>query len=225
MYNEAIYEDLKKNILHLDLKPGVMISEMELCEKYKVSRTPIRDVIKKLESEDLLEVKPQRGSYVSLIDLNKVSDTIFIRLSLELAIFRELFIHNYGLNELLPLQQLLATQARILKKKHTSLSILEFTESDNAFHSALYALANRRGVWQSICSLNQHYQRFRTLLVQYNSDPMESLYEQHVEILDNLINKDWDSLEKVITGHITGGFQRSSQMVLDHPEFFSKNVD
>ena len=38
-------------------------------------------------------------------------------------------------------------------------------------------------------------------------------------------NKDWDSLEKVITGHITGGFQRSSQMVLDHPEFFSKNVD
>ena len=55
MFNEAIYEDLKKNILHLDLKPGVMISEMELCEKYKVSRTPIRDVIKKLESEDLLE--------------------------------------------------------------------------------------------------------------------------------------------------------------------------
>ena len=67
---EYAYRILKENIMSLELKPGELLSEVELSEKLNISRTPIREVIMRLKNEHLIEVKPQSGTYVSLIDLN-----------------------------------------------------------------------------------------------------------------------------------------------------------
>ncbi|MDO5157036.1 MAG: GntR family transcriptional regulator [Eubacteriales bacterium] len=221
MTANEIYEDLKNQILYLELKPGDMISETELCDKYGISRTPIRDVIKKLVSEDLLEVKPHIGSFVSPINLSKVSDTIFIRQTLELAILKDIY-ENFSMSDALPFQQLLNEQAEIAKLGTTQDVTHAFAISDNAFHAKLYELSGKNGVWQTIISLNHHYMRFRTLLVQSHSDPVTTLYEQHCDMLNALMNHDWNTLSTLCSDHITSGFHRSAELLQANSDYFTQ---
>lgn len=219
MTANEIYEELKNDILFLTLKPGDMISETELCEKYGISRTPIRDVIKRLVAEDLLEVKPHVGSFVSHIDLNKVSDTIFIRQSLELSILREICA-TFNMSHALPLQQLLAQQELLVQREATEDITFPFSLSDNAFHAKLYEIAGRPGVWQTVFSLNHHYLRYRNLLVQCHFDPVTMLYAQHCQILEDLIAHDFEALSHHSIEHITSGFQRSTDIMSTYQDYF-----
>ena len=80
---EYAYRVLKDNIMSLELKPGELLSESDLSEKLNISRTPIREVIMRLKGEHLIEVKPQAGTYVSLIDKEIIEEAIFMRSLLE----------------------------------------------------------------------------------------------------------------------------------------------
>ena len=101
---EWVYESLKSDILDLRLKPGQLLKETEICEKFGVSRTPVRDAFKRLEREGLLEIRPHIGTFVSRIDLHTVSDILYIREVLEFSILSdlaqiyELIIENYKEN-------------------------------------------------------------------------------------------------------------------------------
>ena len=86
----AVYKDLKEQILHLELPPGSAISEIDTAAAFHVSRTPVRDAFKMLEREGLLEVRPHIGTFVSLIDLNMISDILYLRETLEQAVLRDL---------------------------------------------------------------------------------------------------------------------------------------
>src|SRR5699024_10076848 len=155
-----------------------MISELQISEKYGISRTPIRDAIKALVAEGFLEVRPHIGSFVSLIDLNKVSDSVFIRHSLELSVLKELcskFTPYYAL----ALEQILNQQELLVKNTENKEAQWDFIQLDNAFHAKLFELDGKASIWNTISSMNQHYLRFRTLLVRYNSDPIDILYQQH----------------------------------------------
>ena len=77
------YRVLKDNIMTLNLKPGELLSEADLSEKLGISRTPIREVLMRLKNEHLIEVKPQTGTYISLIDANLIEEAMFMRYTLE----------------------------------------------------------------------------------------------------------------------------------------------
>lgn len=88
--SNIVYECLKKDILNLKLAPGCAISETDMASKYSVSRTPVRDAFKALAQEGLLEVKPHIGTFVSLIDINQISDVLYIRKVIEQSILKDL---------------------------------------------------------------------------------------------------------------------------------------
>lgn len=69
---QYLYRNLRKNIIYNRLKPGDFISEKNIAEVFAVSRTPIREAIGILVGEELLEVYPQRGTYVSKINMKRV---------------------------------------------------------------------------------------------------------------------------------------------------------
>ena len=83
MNSDEIYEDLCNKIEKLVYLPGDKISENELCRQYGVSRHIIRTVISRLKERMLLTVYPQRGTFVSLIDMKTVELILFIRESVE----------------------------------------------------------------------------------------------------------------------------------------------
>src|SRR5262249_9041063 len=85
---DAVYHKLKEQILSVELIPGTNISEKEISVQMGVSRTPVRESFVRLSQEGLLDIYPQRGTVVSLIDLELVEEARFMREQLECAVVR-----------------------------------------------------------------------------------------------------------------------------------------
>ena len=84
---------LKDNIIHLELAPGEKVSENELAVQMKLSRTPVREALIELSKVRIVEIYPQRGSVVSLVDHDRVEEARFMRTVLETAVV-ELMCQN-----------------------------------------------------------------------------------------------------------------------------------
>ena len=80
---ELVYEELKKEILTGRIAPGTRMMEVELADEMGVSRTPIREAIRKLEKEGLVIIEPRRGAYASSISVKDMVDTLEVRENLE----------------------------------------------------------------------------------------------------------------------------------------------
>jgi DNA-binding GntR family transcriptional regulator len=71
---EEIYSTLKDDILNAELQPGAMLDEMQLMERFEVSRTPIREVIRKLAADGLVGMEPHRSAYVNTFTVQDIAD-------------------------------------------------------------------------------------------------------------------------------------------------------
>ncbi len=83
--DEGIFQTLRADIISHKLRPGQVIREDELANRFGVSRTPIREMLRRLEREDLVEVIPNRGVFVSELTTRDIEEVLDIRLSLEPA--------------------------------------------------------------------------------------------------------------------------------------------
>lgn len=218
--SEAVYQKLKEQILHLELPPGSSISEIDTAAKYDVSRTPVRDAFKMLESEGLLEIRPHIGTFVSLIDLNMISDILYTREVLEQAVLRDL-ASSYDKSQEFRIRLLLQQQRQLLD---TALPAEElgraFIISDNDFHHALFELAGKKNVIDFLSTITSQYERFRTFLNLGGGEELVLLYEDHVNIWECISRKDYKGLSDYISHHLYDGFNRSIDVVYKHPEYF-----
>ena len=90
---ELVFETLKREILDLRLKPGQMISENEICDRFGVSRTPVRDALRLLQEQGFAETIPYRGTYVTLLSLDNIKQMIYMRVAVETMVLRD-FMQN-----------------------------------------------------------------------------------------------------------------------------------
>ena len=180
---EYAYRVLKDNIMSLELKPGEVLSEMELAEKLNLSRTPIREVIMRLKGEHLIDVKPQSGTSVSLIDMDLIEEAVFKSFPNDL--FLELEKNLYA-------QEVIANMEG---------GELEFHKLDNKFHEILFTGVRKSNIWQSILSISTHYNRLR--LLTQKTDSKEDVVNQHREFLKVIKNKDVSGINKIMNSHRT----------------------
>src|ERR1700692_3657837 len=80
-----VYEDLRAAIVSLSLKPGARIDKTEICGRLHVSRQPLAEAIARLAEERLVDVEPQKGTFIARIRLADVVEAAFVRRALELA--------------------------------------------------------------------------------------------------------------------------------------------
>ena len=140
------YRVLKDNIMTLNLKPGELLSETDLSEKLGISRTPIREVLMRLKNEHLIEVKPQTGTYISLIDTNMVEQGLFMRYTLEREVLKEA-CHGISEEILMELEKNLFAQKLISNKSD---SAIEFHKLDQEFHELLFKGTNKGDIWNCV---------------------------------------------------------------------------
>lgn len=218
--SQAVYEKLKEQILHLELLPGSAISEIDTAARYQISRTPVRDAFKMLETEGLLEIRPHIGTFVSLIDLNMISDILYMREILEQAVFKDL-ASIYDKSQEFRIRLILQKQRELLD---ADLSVDElgraFIKSDNEFHNTLYDLAGKKNVMHFLQSIDSQYERFRTLLNLGNRENLCKLYSEHKNIWEYIAEKDYVNLADAISHHIYDGFNASTSVVYENPEYF-----
>ncbi|EKY27748.1 GntR family transcriptional regulator [Clostridium celatum] len=209
---DYVYRVLKDNIMCLELKPGELLSESELAKRLNVSRTPIREVLIKLKAEKLIEVKPQAGTYVSLIDWNLIEEAIFIRYNLEKEALKEA-CEKFSEDTLMEMEKCLFAQKLVAQKGD---NLLEFHNLDKEFHKLLFKGINKVNVWESICNISTHYNRMR-LLAELKLNK-EFLVDQHITYLDIIKNKDINHIEEVVSHHIKEPVEQWKKLIKENSE-------
>ncbi|RZS92364.1 GntR family transcriptional regulator [Cuneatibacter caecimuris] len=215
----SIYERLRDEIMYLELEPGQGISEIETGKRFDVSRTPIRDAFKRLESEGLLEIKPHVGTFVSLIDLDGIADVLYMREKVELAVLEEL-AGAISRAQLIRLELIMGRQKKLLEQPDARVAAEEFIRSDNEFHCEIFKLAGKQKIWNILTGTSYHYERFRMFVNIMDSEILTKLYEEHLLIFDALEQGRVDLLKQVFPDHLYTGIRRGAQKVYEMPQYF-----
>ena len=220
--SDGVYEQIKEQILHLELPPGTSISEIDTAEKYNVSRTPVRDAFKRLEREGLLEIRPHIGTFISLIDLNAISDILYIREAIEYAVLTDLSqIYDQSLS--LRIQLILQEQKDLLESDLPIEDLSRaFIYSDNEFHAALFDAAGKKNIFTSLHAYYLQYERLRTFINLTGKEALQKLYDSHIEIWNCVIQKDLKRLKECINYHLYDGVSTSPEIIYKSPEYFKK---
>ncbi|MFQ3621086.1 MAG: GntR family transcriptional regulator [Spirochaetales bacterium] len=201
-----VYEVLRLNIVQLHLEPGRFLSETEMAEKLGVSRTPVREAYIRLADEGLLEVLPQRGSVVSLIDLSQAKEARFVRLAVEREVLKEACQTSLlGINEL---------EANLLKQAEfcQSEQFDQLLITDNEFHRILFRLCGKQRVWDSLKRLDYNYDRLRVMTLPLSG---KEIIQQHREILKTLRNRTIEKIDALLEQHLT--WQVIDQVIFEYP--------
>lgn len=184
---EFVYRFLKTNMMRLTLAPGAALSEKEVADALQVSRTPVREAFIQLAQEGLLDVFPQRGTYVSLIDLDSVEESKFLRETLEIAVVKLACEHFPG-EQLFELQSNIALQELCFKEKNSR----KFFELDEELHRTIFTGCKKARIWAIMQQLHSHYNRVRMLnvasghdllvLLQHHQELVKAVREKNVEL-------------------------------------------
>ncbi|MDR1639888.1 MAG: GntR family transcriptional regulator [Clostridiales bacterium] len=196
---EYLYRALKEMILRLEVLPGASLTEGEIVKELDISRTPVREVLKRLEAERLLDIIPQSGTKVSLIDKNLVDQVLFMRCAVEKEVVMSLQ-STLSPDILMDLDNVVSTQEFYISKG----MIDQFQLSDNEFHEKLFACAKKEIIWENISSLSSNYYRMRLLMLTkgHRSDP-SLIVKEHQDILNCIRSRlPYETVAKVMTSHI-----------------------
>lgn len=194
--SKTIYYTLREEIINLYLEPGTSISEKELSDKYNVSRTPVREALVRLAQEGLVQIYPQRGTIVSLIDLSAVEDGRFLREHLERAVVKEA-CKEFSQENILALEMNLKLQQMYIENHDDK----KMFEADEEFHKTIFEGSNKKRIWNSINDGSTEFQRIRMLRLAADSS-WEDILEQHKEIFDAIKNKDPQKAEEYMEEHL-----------------------
>ncbi len=192
-----IITQLKKEILSLQLKPGTIVSEATLTERFQLSRTPIRDILKQLALEGYIDIYPQKGSLVSFIDLESVEQIIYLRSTLEKEILKELS-HEMPMKGLHDLKNILGTQKDCIDAVD---GFEQFMHLDDAFHKKMFELAGRSFLWDLIQQFNVHYVRYRKLHM-LKKEKLVEIHKEHEAMVAHMMNKETDKIDALVHHHI-----------------------
>ena len=179
-----VFDELRKEILDLTLKPGTALNLNQLSALFGVSRSPIRDAVKELSGEHLIDIYPQRGTYVSRINLRMADDERFIRLNLELGSIPD-FINNINDELISEMEELIKKQEKAFALRDTSLLL----KLDDQFHSVIFKGADRQGVFDFILTRNGNYHRMRLISFMFDAIS-EDVISQHKVLLEAIKEKD-----------------------------------
>lgn len=212
---EYAYRILRENILKLILKPGDKISEKEISDTLSISRTPVREAFIRLSQEQLLEVLPQRGTYISKINTSQIAEFRFLRVTLEQAIMK-LACKNFPYEYQQKIITCLKEQSNCVKIKNYS----HFFELDNKMHSIIFSGCEKPNIWQLIQNTNLNYVRSRVLDLHSKNNEIDLLFTQHQQIINAILTHDTALGHKIITEHINKVIGDIEELKATYPDFF-----
>ncbi|CAM4411499.1 DNA-binding GntR family transcriptional regulator [Paenibacillus endophyticus] len=211
---EAVYMELREQILKLQLPPGTPLSENETSLLFKVSRTPVRESFLRLAQEGLVQVLPQRGTFVSLIDTALVEEARFMREQLEKAVILLACSHfpPASLNALE--QNLLEQQACVSSKDDKSMF-----ELDEAFHRILFDGCSKMNIWSIMQQMNAHLNRSRMLRLVDDHD-WKDLFEQHARMAEAIKKQDGIGAQELMVEHLSLNIADQALLKEKYPDYY-----
>lgn len=205
---------IRDNIVSLEIKPGSMISEQDLAKSLGLSRTPVHEALQELSKTRIIEIFPQKGSLVSLIDMNLVDEAVFMRSAIESALTAEACI-KAAEDEI----RILTENVALQEFYYSSGSVEKIMDLDNGFHEMMYRITGRMQCLYMVKLMNIHYDRFRELRL-HASDPLPIIAE-HKQILQTFVDRDSGKARELILSHLNRLYTDEKETRKKYPEFFA----
>lgn len=203
---------LRNMIIHNDWAPGARLSEAEVAKAFGVSRQPVREAFIKLAEEGLVEIRPQRGTFVRKISASAVMDARFVREAIEADVIR-LVAQEADPAVLKELNRLIEAQRKVAENDPRS-----FVPLDDAFHRTLAEAAGKTYAWGVIESLKSQMDRVRQLSTR--SFPMARLISQHESAVGAIAAGDSAAAESAMRKHLRAILTDLPLIRKSLPEYF-----
>ena len=197
--SESVRDELRGLILSGKLPPGHRLVELKLCDQFGVSRTPIREAIRRLESEDLVQAIPGWGAFVKEFDDRELNEMLCIRESLE-GLSARLAARRRDAQALEKMQQAWEAMAEAVKSGNRD----QFKQHDLDFHAALLQGSGNRKLIEMIESFRVYDPFLRDVNAEHlKKSNMERAHQEHRAILDAVRSGDSVSAERRIRHHVS----------------------
>jgi DNA-binding GntR family transcriptional regulator len=207
----SIYATLRQDIVTLRVMPGEKLSENELAMRFGTSRGPVREALIRLVEDGLIEVLPQRGSFVSRISLRGMERARFVREALEVAIIRR------AAEQGIPQDVRERAEASLVAQWEARDDPEQFTYLDDLFHRGFAEGAALAEVSNIIEREKAQFDRIRFLSLPAVT-PVDVLIEQHRAILTAAVNRQPLAAEKAMRRHMSEVLKIAGDLASRHPD-------
>lgn len=209
---EVVCETLREAIRGGVLKPGERLMEIQLAEELGVSRTPVREAIRKLELEGYVIMMPRRGTYVANLSIRDVNEVFEIRTTLD-SLASGLAAERITDEELERLERLLVLIGEYIEQNDME----KIVETDMEFHDILYQASRNARLVGIIYNLREQLTRFRSTSMAYPGRLKETL-EEHIRIVEAIAQGNVELAQKAAEDHM----EKSEQTLLISMENIEK---
>lgn len=214
--SDQVFEHIHDEIISMQLLPGQKISENTLADKFSVSRTPIREALNRLSALGFVEVRPQRGTFVTKLSMAFILEARFIRESLEVAVVNQLA--ESPVDDVVPeCEKILNEQAKAARKKDALL----FQQLDDRFHMMLVDATGFKRVGKVIELEKAHMDRVRNLSLVELTGQYEQVLRQHHAVLDAIKAGSPEQAVNAMRTHMREVFNILKVAPVNHPEYFA----
>jgi len=198
---EVVCETLREAIISGVLKPGERLMEIQLAEELGVSRTPVREAIRKLELEGFVIMIPRRGTYVADLSIKDINEVFEVRTALD-ALAAGLAAERITDEELEQMERLLVHIGEYIEQDDMD----KIVEADSQFHDILYRASRNDRLVQIINNLREQLTRFRSISMSYPGR-LKNTLEEHSRLVEALAARDVHLAERLSTEHMENSEQ------------------
>lgn len=193
---EIVYEELKRQILIGEIPPGTRMMEVELADVMGVSRTPVREAIRKLEKEGLVTIEPRKGAYASDISIKDMVDVLEVRQGLEAmaASIAAGRIDDEQKNELLD----------VIEKYRVAVEaedVEEIIKYDEVFHAKIVSISGNKTLMQVFSTVQELALRFRYIYYD-DFNRYENMPKEHQDIEEAIMSGDGERARIAANDHV-----------------------
>jgi DNA-binding GntR family transcriptional regulator len=208
--SEYVYQMMRKSIEAGELRPGDRVMEVEIAERLQVSRTPVRDALRRLESDGMLVIEPRVGLQIASLSRSSILELYLMRELLEGTAAALCAAHATEL-ELMELEDLVRKE-KALQGDYEALS-----RHNRRFHEAIYHGAHNRYLEKSLNAVNDSMWLLGRSLM-YKPERAEEAFTQHRGLLEAILARDSVTAERLAREHIAAAKKVRLRALFDSNE-------
>lgn len=198
---EVVAETLRDAIINGVLKPGERLMEIQLAEELGVSRTPVRESIRKLELEGFVVMVPRRGTYVADLSIKDINEVYEIRTVLD-VLAAGLAAERITEEELEELERLLVQISELADQS----DVEKLIEYDTQFHDVLYRASRNDRLVGIINNLREQFTRFRSISMQYPGR-LQNTVAEHTRLVEAIAQRNPELAQQIAREHMENSEQ------------------
>lgn len=206
---------LRQSILEVSLLPGAALAESEIATRFGTSRTPVREALLRLVDEGLIDIRPQRGTYVARISLARLDEALFVRVAVEGAVLRHLAASPARRELARSLDDLVDAHEAAVKRRDLSAML----DSDAQFHRMLVDAIGMPGLWDVVARARDQHHRLRALAAPHQPNGRIAV-EDHRAILRALRSGNGELAQARLAAHLDRNRALAHSIAALHPAYF-----